>query len=70
MGEYKTKDDKWIQSINDQPGRFLAVFFFAPILFIKGYRYHDMFIICFAIVLFVWDLYWLIYKKPRESSNN
>ena len=53
--------------VTDQPGRFLAVFVFGPILLYKGaitYKY-DWFLICFAIILIVWDLYWIIFKAPQ-----
>jgi len=49
---------------SDQPGRVLAVFVFAPLIFYKGYIYSDWFLILFALTLFVWDLYWLAYKPP------
>lgn len=55
---------------NDQPGRVLAVFVFAPLLFIKGIRYSDIFLIIFSICLFVWDLYWILFKSPVESKAN
>lgn len=51
----------------DQPGRILAVFVIAPILFYKGWNYRDIFIICFAIVLFFGDLYWLVFKAPNST---
>ena len=50
---------------NDQPGRFLAVFIIVPILIIKGLHYNDYFIIYFAVILFIWDLYHIIYSKPN-----
>ena len=51
---------------NDQPGRFLAVFVFSPIIIIQGYKYGDTFLIIFGLVLFVWDLYHIIFTKPNE----
>ena len=48
----------------------------APILFYKGLKYNDLFIIAFSIVLFLWDLYWLVTSKPNsyidksEETNN
>jgi hypothetical protein len=50
---------------NDQPGRLIAVFLIAPILFLKGINYDDLFIFCFAIILFLWDLYYIIFTKPN-----
>ena len=52
--------------LTDQPGRFLAVFVIAPILLYKGIRYADWFIILFALILFVWDLYWIITQPPKS----
>ena len=49
----------------DQPGRFLAVFIISPILLYKGYQYRDWFIMSFAIILFLWDLYWLLMEPAR-----
>ena len=46
--------------LNDQPGRFLAIFVFVPILIYKGYHYNDNFIILFALLLFIWDLFWIL----------
>lgn len=50
---------------NDQPGRLLAVFLFAPILLFKGYKYSDNFLILFGFLLFIWDLYHVLYTKPN-----
>lgn len=52
----------------DQPGRVLAVFVFAPLLLWKGIRYRDLFLMCFAITLFCWDAYWLVYAEPRRAE--
>lgn len=49
---------------NDQPGRVLACFLFAPIIGFKGIDYKDAFLILFAILLFSWDMYWIIFKAP------
>lgn len=53
------------KTLSDQPGRVLAVLVFAPLILYKGYKYHDRFLIIFAILLFIWDLYWLTSKPPR-----
>lgn len=50
---------------NDQPGRLLAVFLFAPVLIYKGYKYSDKFLILFGLLLFLWDLYHILYTKPN-----
>ena len=52
---------------NDQPGRLLAVFFFAPVLIYKGYEYSDKFLILFGLILLLWDLYHILYTKPNIS---
>ena len=57
--------NNYFEFCNDQPGRFLAVFIIAPILIIKGLHYNDYFIIYFAVILFIWDLYHIIYSKPN-----
>ena len=50
----------------DQPGRWLAVLVFAPLLLQRGILHDDVFIIAFACMLFVWDLTWLIVAKPKR----
>jgi hypothetical protein len=49
---------------SDQPGRLCAVFILAPLIAYKACIYNDTFLLIFSIMLFMWDLYWLIYKKP------
>lgn len=51
----------------DQPGRILAVFVLAPLIFMKGLKYKDVFLIVFAVVLFLWDLYWLLTEPARRT---
>lgn len=53
--------------ITDQPGRVLAVFVISPILLFKGIKYKDYFIIVFAIILCIWDLFWLATEQPRRT---
>jgi hypothetical protein len=55
-------------NFTDQPGRILAVFVISPILLWKGLQYKDWFIILFAVVLFGWDLYWLLMKEPCKKA--
>ena len=58
------------EKITDQPGRVLAVFVFGPIILWKGmhtYKY-DWFLIIFAILLILWDLWWLCQKPPKEAN--
>ena len=54
---------------SDQPVRFLAVFIIAPIIVYKGYIYNDHFLVIFSILLFIWDLYWLICKEAKVSKH-
>jgi hypothetical protein len=51
----------------DQPGRVLAVTVVSPLLMYKGIQYNDNFIVSFAIILFLWDLYWILFSPPKES---
>jgi len=53
---------------NDQLGRLIAVFIIAPILLVKGLYYKDTFIQIFALLLFIWDLYWLL-TQPAKKQN-
>ena len=53
--------------VNDQPGRIFAVFILAPLIAYKACIYNDTFLLIFSIMLFIWDLYWLIYKKPQYN---
>jgi hypothetical protein len=48
----------------DQPGRFVAVFVVSPVLARKGIEYDDFFIKSFSVALFLWDGFWILFKKP------
>lgn len=54
--------------ISDQPGRFLAVFVFGPMILYKGAKYKDSFLIIFAILLIIWDAYWILFKAPCTNA--
>ena len=57
-------------NINDQPGRIFAVLVFAPILLYKGfvtYKY-DYSLIFLGTILFLWDLFWIVYAHPRTTK--
>jgi len=54
----------------DQPGRIIAVFIISPILLYKSHKYKDWFIFIFSIILFSWDLYWLVCEPPKKCNNN
>jgi hypothetical protein len=64
----KTKKMTLKLSLGDQPGRLAAVTLFAPTLMYKGAQYDDPFIRGFGLLLFCWDLYWLVCKAPVTSS--
>jgi hypothetical protein len=57
-------------NITDQPGRILAVFIISPILAYKGIIYDDWFIFIFAVILYAWDLYWLLACPPKMSHGH
>lgn len=52
---------------SDQPGRVLAVLVFAPLLVERGCRYDDKFLLGFGVLLFVWDLFFLLFVPPRQA---
>ncbi len=51
---------------NDQPGRLIAVFVFSPLILWRGYKYDDVFLVIFALTLFLWDFYHIIFSRPNE----
>lgn len=52
--------------LTDQPGRVAAVLVFAPMLVRKGLRYGDDALVFFGLLLFAWDLAWLLCAAPKE----
>ena len=59
--------DAAFSRFSDQPGRVIAVFVVSPVLAHKGFVvYQDVFLQTFSVVLFVWDLWWLLRKPPRR----
>ncbi len=52
--------------LTDQPGRIFAIFIFAPLLIYKGYIYNDYILILLGILLFIWDLYWILNYPPKN----
>lgn len=68
MGEEPGDKRTLSSTLTDQPGRVLAVVVFAPLILWKGLKYKDWFLILFAVLLFGWDLYWLITSPPRRSA--
>ena len=51
----------------DQPGRYFAILVFAPILIFKGVYNSDYLLLILGLALFFWDLYWILFKKPKIS---
>ena len=52
--------------ITDQPGRVLAILVFAPYLGKAGIDYKDKFLLFFGILLFIWDLFWIIMYPSKK----
>ena len=55
-----------LHSLTDQPGRWAAVCVFAPWLLWRGAVHGDVGIAAFSVLLFSWDLYWLVVMPPRR----
>jgi hypothetical protein len=51
----------------DQIGRYFAVLIFAPLLVYKGQIYGDDELVGLGVLLFVWDLYWMLFREPKQS---
>lgn len=52
--------------ITDQPLRIAAVLIFAPIIFIKGKKYHDDFLVLFSILLVLIELFCIFFVIPKQ----
>jgi Mn2+/Fe2+ NRAMP family transporter len=52
--------------ITDQPLRVIAVFVFAPILILKGKKYHDRFLITLGILFIIVELFCIFYMEPKQ----
>ena len=55
-----------METITDQPGRIFAIFIFAPLLIYKGGKYNDKCLILLGVLLFIWDLFWVIHYPPNK----
>ena len=53
--------------LTDQPGRVFAILIFSPFLIYKGYVYNDQYLLFLGLLLFFWDLYWIINYPPKEK---
>ena len=51
--------------ITDQPGRWLAVLVFAPLLLWRGRQNHDRVVVGFACLLFTYDAWWLMFRAAK-----
>ena len=54
----------------DQPVRYAAVLIFAPFIFWKGWQYDDIYLMSFAVGLFVWDLYCILFKNLLKMKSD
>jgi hypothetical protein len=54
--------------LTDQPGRLFAILIFAPLLIYKGSVFKDNILIILGIVLFLWDLYWIVNYPPLTQD--
>ncbi len=54
----------------DQIGRYFAIFIFAPILILKGVAKSDNLLLILGIALFLWDLYWILFREPKVSVHS
>jgi hypothetical protein len=55
--------------VTDQPGRVLAVLVVAPYLAYRGLRCGDPLLVAIGVVLFAWDLYWLLHREPLRARD-
>ena len=55
-----------MSKITDQPLRVAAVLVFAPILFMKGKKYHDDFLVLFAILFIIVEVFCIIFMSPKQ----
>lgn len=62
---YTPKDKR--KNLTDQPGRIMAVTIFAPMLIYKSWKYRDIEVGMFGSILWLWDMYWLIKRKPQKN---
>ena len=49
----------------EQIGRYFAIFIFAPILIFKGIIKSDNLLLILGLSLFIWDLYWILFKDLK-----
>merc|ERR1711900_19685 len=54
---------------NDQPGRFLALCVFGPLLLWRGMIHEDLFVIGFGALLIIWDAFWILTAAPRQAQD-
>lgn len=53
--------------VTDQPGRVFAVIVFAPYLVYRGLAHRDTLIIVFGVVLFLYEMFWLLSRPPKMA---
>ena len=56
---------------NDEIGKIIVIFIISPIILFKAYLFNDATLALLAILLFIYDFYWLYnYKKHKENNNH
>jgi membrane-bound ClpP family serine protease len=50
---------------SEQPGRIFAIIFLAPYLIYCGYNYNNLILIIIGIVFFFYEIFWVIFYKPK-----
>ncbi len=51
--------------ITEQPGRYFAILFLGPYLIYTGKKYHDKILFYIGILFIIYELFWIIYYKPK-----
>jgi hypothetical protein len=57
--------DSIFEYCNEQPARFILVLLLTPILFMRGFSNKDVFVMAFAIILFLCEFYWMTFTRPH-----
>jgi hypothetical protein len=57
--------DSTFEYCNEQPARIIFILLLTPILFMKGFMNKDIFVMVFAILLFLCEFYWMTFTRPK-----